>query len=862
MTGTRKLALVAACVFAIAAALLPSTAAAEYSIKPGSVKIAAKDASNNPDTRAGSHPDHLEVDFDLNVKGTGARDLIFEFAPGLTGSPLATPTCTRAVFELEDCPADTQVGRFVGEFRGVENFDEPVFNLVPGPGQVALLGFHPLWLTELELKVRPDDFGLTIATHDMPELPVEHAEFELWGVPADHNGGGGERKAFLTMPGTCGPMSFEMFTRSWEVGAPFISASAESAPFTECESLPFEPGLEFKLSNPKPDSPSGAEIGLNLTEFAEPDGVSSANMKDVHIDLPPGVSLSPAGTEGREACPDAQFGLGTESPVSCPFRSRVGTVKVETPALGEPLNGSMYLGQELPGERFRLFINAVGSGVNYKALATLVADPETGQLSTELRNLPQFSLNRISMNFEGGSKALLATPLGCGRVTAKARFISYTGGAPVSKPSSVEVGSCGAPPFSPVTVAGATEPNAGKTTGFALTLSRQEGEQLPKRYQIGLPPGLAANLNAVAICSSSSAAAGACNDSSKVGSALAEVGSGPNPALLHGSVYLTGPYENAPFGLSIVFQAAIGPFNLGQLNVQATLEIDPHTGQVTLGHLLPSIFGGVPVRFRTLGLDLPPGFLVNPTSCEAMKLNTSVVSVDNRTAPLSIPFSVGGCNSLKFNPQFAVALNQRGAHAKNPELSFGVHTNAGDANLQRFTFKFPKVVKFHNSGFKEICPRGDATEDHCRPGAQVGTAVAKSPLLLATLTGPVYLVQPAKGNGVPDFWTTVQGMGVKLQMQGQSSGKPGNLVTEIVGIPDLPLSSFTMNVSGGGKNGTLFTVDSASCSKASALSTPVELEGHQGSVETAKVKMKASCSKAKKAGGKKRSKKRARQRGR
>jgi hypothetical protein len=861
MIGIKKLTVVACCVFAIAAALLPSTAAAEYTIKPGSVKIQALDSSNGLDTRAGSHPDRLQVDFGLNVTRTGARDLVFEFAPGLTGSPLATPVCSRAVFELEDCPKDTEVGRFVGEFRGVENFNEAVFNLQPGPGQVALLGFHPLWLTELELKVRPDDFGLTIATHDMPELPVEHAQFELWGVPADHNNGGGEREAFLTMPGACGPMSFKMLTRSWEVGAPWLSEEAQSPPFTECESLPFEPSLDFNLTNPKPDSPTGAEIGLNLTEFAEPDGVASANMKDVHIDLPPGVSLSPAGTEGREACTDGQFGLGTESPVTCPFRSRVGTVKVETPALAEPLNGSMYLGQELPGERFRLLINAVGSGVNYKALATLNADQGTGQLSTELRGLPQFSVSRISMSFEGGSKALLATPLGCGPVTAKARFTPATGGAPVQAQRIVNVGSCGAPPFSPVTVAGVTEPNAGKTTGFALTLTRQEGEQLPKQYSVAMPPGLAANLNAVAICSSATAAAGACNDSSKVGSALAEVGSGPNPALLHGSVYLTGPYESAPFGLSIVFQAAIGPFNLGQLNVQATLEIDPHTGQVTLGHLLPSIFAGVPVRFRTLGLDLPPGFIVNPTSCESMKLNTNVISVDNRSAPLSIPFSVGGCNSLKFKPQFALALNQRGAHAKNPELSFGVRTNGGDANLQRFSVKFPKVVKFHNSGFKEICPRGDALEDHCRPGSQVGTAVAKSPLLPATLTGPVYLVQP-KGKGVPDFWTTVQGMGVKLQMQGESSGKPGNLVTEVVGIPDLPLSSFTMNVNGGGKNGTLFSVDSTSCSKASALATPVELEGHQGSVETTSVKMKAACSKAKKAGGKKRSKKRARSRGR
>src|SRR6201999_1638061 len=80
MIVVRKITVITCCVFATAAALLPSTAAAEYAIKPGSVGIEALNSSGQPDTRAGSHPDHLKVNFGLTSTGTGSRALVFEFA--------------------------------------------------------------------------------------------------------------------------------------------------------------------------------------------------------------------------------------------------------------------------------------------------------------------------------------------------------------------------------------------------------------------------------------------------------------------------------------------------------------------------------------------------------------------------------------------------------------------------------------------------------------------------------------------------------------------------------------------------------------------------------------------------------------
>lgn len=842
---TRRAA-IALTLLLLALAAAPAASHAAFAIEPGSVRVQALDASGNPDSRAGAHPDRLVLEFNIETTGVGtaARDLLFEFEPGLTGSPIATKTCSRVIYEFEDCPVDTQVGKFSVQFFGGENFNVPIFNITPAPGQLAALAFKPFWETELEMKLRPNDYGLNISTEDMPQLPFNNGHVELWGVPADHNGSP-DRVPFLTTPTECGTMEFVLRTRSWEPGAQWLSETAESEPFAGCESLPFQPSLGLRLTESSPDSPTGATIDLELPELSDPDGTAGANIKRAQIDFPPGLTVAPSGVQGRELCRDAQFGLGTESAVQCPFPSRVGSVEVSTPQLEETLVGSIYLGEERPGERFRLFIHAAARGVDYKVAAQLATDPQTGQISTDLNGLPSFAISRISLNFEAGSHALLATPLTCGPATAKARFVPDSGGAAVESSATVNIGtSCGgAPPYAPGLSAGSTEIQAGRDTGFELTLTRGNGQQLPGRFATTLPPGLTARLTAVDRCLSVVADAGGCAESSRIGMARAEVGSGPNPASVLGSVYLTDPYKDAPFGLAIVFRAAIGPFDLGTFVVRGSLRIDPHSGQITIEHLLPAIFEGVPLRFRTIAIDLNRrGFLVNPTSCETATLASTVWSVDGRAADVSGPFAVGRCDALRFRPKFATALRRRGRFAGRPELVFRVGMPNRHANLRQFTVRFPRAVRFHNAAVRELCARDDALEDRCRAGSRVGTGVAFTPLLQGALRGPVHLVQPERRNGLPDLWTSVEGMGVKLQLKGESRGRRGRLITKLLDIPDLPLSSFALRVDGGAGDRSLFSLARGAC-RGTRLRTPVELEGHDGASRKMAVQLRAGCPK-------------------
>ena len=87
------------------------------------------------------------------------------------------------------------------------------------------------------------------------------------------------------------------------------------------------------------------------------------------------------------------------------------------------------------------------------------------------------------------------------------------------------------------------------------------------------------------LCQEPQAAAGTCSSASRIGTARITAGAGPFPFSFSGPVYMTGPYNGAPFGLSIPVPAVAGPFNLGTVVTRAAIRIDQTTAQVSVqGH--------------------------------------------------------------------------------------------------------------------------------------------------------------------------------------------------------------------------------------------------------------------------------------
>lgn len=828
---------------------VPSASGAEFGIE--SLSVRAIDAEGNPENLAGSHPDRLQIDFALSLEETGTtpRDLEFDLPPGLGSNANAVPQCPRELFDKgEECPAESQVGEISA---GESETGVPLFAVEPGPGEIAALGSTPGFDIPLELELRPDDYGVTFKTNDLPEAAVTSGRVELWGVPADRQVGTSiPRRPFLTLPTRCEPLTVSFRTRSWQPGAPWLSRSADTGgPLGGCESLPFGPRLGLQLSNPVADSPTGARIELSNGESGDPDGRTSAQIRNMSIRLPEGITVSPGGAEGLGVCSDAQLGLGKTTPASCPPSSRVGTVEFDSPVAEKPFGGVVYLGEERPGERFRMFIEVSGPGIVVKFAGALKPDPSTGGTAISVRDLPQVPLSRLTLNMDGGPGAMLATPLECGATGATARFEPYSGGAPVDSAISLPIGPIapatrcdGAAPFSPTLVVRSSNSRAGRPTTLSMRVHRRDGEQLPRRFVMTLPRGLSATIGAAEPCPEAAIAAAECPTASRVAGVLAEVGSGPDPAALRGDAYLTGPYRQAPFGMLLVFRAAIGPFDLGTLAVRAALDLDRGSGRVLVStERLPAVVEGVPVRFRTIGLEMDrQGFAVNPTSCAPASADATIEAMGGASIAVKAPFVVHGCRRLGFKPRMGMTLTGRSElhRGGNPGFRVSARLRRGDANLRAMSVSFPKILDFNFSAVKEICARRAAIEGDCSDRSRVGVATARTPMLDEPLRGSMHVVQP-KDDGLPDIWLSVASKGLNVDLVGETSLRDGRFKMELDGLPDLPMSAFSMRAPRGEEG--LFSLGAGLCAEGRPrrLAIPVALDGQNGSHRDLRARIKA-----------------------
>ncbi len=180
----------------------------------------------------------------------------------------------------------------------------------------------------------------------------------------------------------------------------------------------------------------------------------------------------------------------------------------------------------------------------------------------------------------------------------------------------------GVGPLRPSFDAGVTSNLAGRHTNFALRAERPDGQQVMNGLALRMPTGLLATLKGVPRCPDAAADAGVCPESSRVGTVTTGAGPGTNPFFLQGGVYLTGRYKAAPFGLAVAVRAKAGPFDLGTVVVRQQLLVDPVDAHVdVVSDPLPTILKGVPIRLRSLNVDVDrKDFVLNPTSCARKSL--------------------------------------------------------------------------------------------------------------------------------------------------------------------------------------------------------------------------------------------------
>jgi hypothetical protein len=338
-----------------------------------------------------------------------AKDLTFDWPPGLIGNPTPLPQCTDAQFNtvhggtVNECGANTAVGVAaitynIGPLAG--NFTTlrlPVFNLVPRAGEPARFGFtvaeQPVYI---DTSVRTGgDYGVTVKVSNITEIVgFLSSKVTVWGVPGDprHDSARGWRcldgeatscsadvatpPPFLSMPTSCtGHMPTTVKAASWQEphpphpSEPPLLAEYQMGGLDGCNRLQFNPEIRVTPDGTQASKPTGLNVDVHVPQTAalNHEGLAESNVKDITVALPEGVAVNPAGGDGLAACSEGlagftgfgepeHFATFTETlpePLQpglnfCAEASKIGTVTIRSPLLppGQFVKGFVYLASQ------------------------------------------------------------------------------------------------------------------------------------------------------------------------------------------------------------------------------------------------------------------------------------------------------------------------------------------------------------------------------------------------------------------------------------------------------------------------------------------------------------------------------------
>lgn len=805
-------------------------------------------------TQAAGHPAYGITAFSINTIGsipeatpTGlVTHIRTDVAPGVSTNPEAVKQCTMAefdgheaapgVFTEPECSAETEIGiNKVIVYLGpsVTPKDAPlegkVYNVVPPNGDASLfavavslepLGHPGLYAhTLIEGHVEwASDYHDYYEVNVSPELPLIVSRLSLFGNLGNTGHGG-----FITNPSNCaGPgfhttntvtlQSLESETGARQYEAPIgtegcLGGGAFVSP-------PFAPAFTVKPATTQSDQPDGITTELAVPHSPLPTELDSSQLRNATVTLPEGMTLNPPAATGLKTCSAAQIGIGTRNPVSCPVESRLGTVTLTVPDLpeSEPLKGRMYLGgtEPLTSSPYTMYVTAESEryGVSVRLQGTVETNETTGRVTAKFLNNPEQPFSNIKLVFKGGALAPIANPLSCGAATTETTLTPYTGTANKSPFSTFLVdsngagGACSAPlPFS-LTQSTSSQPGTGGApTSFTFNLARSDGQQYLSHVTTALPLGLVGKIASVPLCPEPAASTGVgCPAESQIGTATTTVGSGSAPIQFSGPVYLTGPTGSAPYGMTTVIAAAVGPFNLGNVVVRSTIEVNPYTAGVTVSSNVPTIYKGIPLRLKTLTLSINrQGFLVNPTNCGALTTSSTLTSSFGASQPTSTPFQATGCSGLTFAPKFGASSNAKTSRANGAALVTNINVpSSSQANFKSVLVTLPKQLPSRLSTLKNACTAAVFTANPaaCPANSVIGTARVKTPVLPDQLSGPAYYVSHG-GAAFPDVDLVLKGDGVTVILVGNTNIKGGITTTNFASNPDVPFTGFELKLPSG-----------------------------------------------------------------
>jgi hypothetical protein len=536
-----------------------------------------------------------------DLKEHTIRILRTDLPPGLTVNPEATATrCSLAEFLnqpvpgtfVPNCKPETITGE--EELTLVTNKAEveikpgtkapfpwfkiepttgatkvPLYNLVPGDGEPAKLGFVVNGKVPVFLKTQvawESDFHESFTIELLNTAEASGLSTLISRLVS--NGSTAGNDTYLTTPTTCfdpNEPQYEHLYSTWFRAANYAEPANPAFPagYTPieakvpldggkrvqqegCDTIPFEPTIDVKPGTGQVDSPAPATVEVKLPFDPIKEGgaaQSQSHVRVAEVTLPEGMGLNPSASVGLTACTDGQFKKGVRVPANeCPASSIIGTVEIDSPPLAEPLEGNVYVGEQkspepTSGEMFRILVEAKSEkeGIVVRLVGHTRANTTTGQLTTVFNDqeigplagplpegLPQVPLESAKLHFDG-SHLVLSSPPTCAEQTTTSQLVPWSNPSehlsPISKftlTTEPGGGSCpttlAARKFVPGYTAKTDSTKAGAYSPFRVNISRTDGQQEVKLVDVTLPKGLTGKLAGIPYCSEN-----AINGASKIG---------------------------------------------------------------------------------------------------------------------------------------------------------------------------------------------------------------------------------------------------------------------------------------------------------------------------------------------------------
>ena len=867
-------------------------------------------------TQAGAHPDvavtlRFETRLSLGDETCFCRTLktlSVNTPPGLVGTPTDLPRCTEADFAFNQCPVGSQVGIVVALlFNGDLYAYQPLYNMEPRDDQLALFStFLPIANSPFNISIASrteSDYGLEFLNFGIPSpVDVDGLTQITWGVPAstEHDmlrfpfkgpkssdffcledpnpipallrgeqacglthppvPSGADETPFISNPTACsGPLSFEAETIAFDLG---VNHSSSSFPTTTgCDQLSFDPSLSGAPTTPETESPSGFNARLTVPQPLSPSSQTPSAIKATTVTLPVGMSVSSNAADGKTGCTAQQARFETRLPAQCPEFSKIGNLEIESSSVPGVLPGAIYLGEPLPGDRYRLYLVADGFSLHVKLAGSARLDPQTGQVIVTFDNLPQAPFQRFDLHLFGGERGLLVTPTQCGTYPIKAEFVPWAAALPNQTSTQffvVDRGPDGAPcppsprPLVPSISAGVADSTGGAHSPFSFDLLRRDGDQNLSTVRVSTPPGFSASLADIPYCSEAAIANAArpdylgvteqtspsCPPQSQVGSSKASAGAGSRPVTLPGRVYLTGPHAGAPLGLAVITPAVSGPYDLGNVVARVGLRVDPIDAHVTaISDPLPRILEGIPLRLRRIFITLDrPGFTLNPTNCSPFSIDSGIFGDEGAFSAQSTPFQVANCADLPYRPSLRLELSGGVNRRGHPAIRAVFDAKHGEANTRSVSVTLPSGELLDNKHIGTVCTRVAFAADSCPASSRIGYSTATSPLLDQPVQGPVFL--RSSSNDLPDIAIDLEGQ-VDFELALQVDSVNARLRTVLPSAPDVPVRRFVLNLAGGRKG--LLQNSESLCGE--PRRAQVRMVGQNGVAVSTRTKLEVACGK-------------------